>query len=181
MCKKRKKNKKKKKPKKLSQFLKSHISGTLEAISLKFGMWSAEGGGSVHSKNRLVSSRQHRATEVRKFRFLPSCQYTHGCCAPASWATRHTTVYLDYETRYILNFIYLSFTVSFSHNTLVGSPIILVKRLRMQQSLNCSRNSLSKFLCTPLIYCMKDHATTISTYLFTTVILQDSHNKLLNF
>ena len=71
MCEKRKKNKKKKKTKKLSQFLKSHISGTLEAISLKFGMWSAEGGGSVHSKNRLVSSRQHRATEVRKLRFLP--------------------------------------------------------------------------------------------------------------
>ena len=85
MCEKRKKNKKKK-TKKLSQFLKSHISGTLEAISLKFGMWSAEGGGSVHSKNRLVSSRQHRATDVR---FLSSCQYTHGCYAPASWAARH--------------------------------------------------------------------------------------------
>ena len=41
-------------------------------------MWSAEGGGSVHSKNRLVSSRQHRATEVRKLRFLSSCQYTTG-------------------------------------------------------------------------------------------------------
>ena len=68
----------KKKTKKLSQFLKSHISGTLEAISLKFGMWSAEGGGSVHSKIRVVSSRQHRATEVRKLRFLSSCQYTHG-------------------------------------------------------------------------------------------------------
>ena len=96
MCEKRKKNKKKK-TKKLSQFLKSHISGTREAISLKFGMWSAEGGGSVHSKNRLVSSRQHRATEVRKLRFLSSCQYTHGCYAPASWAARHTTVCLDYH------------------------------------------------------------------------------------
>ena len=53
MCEKRKKNKKKKKTKKLSQFVKSHISGTLEAILLKFGMWSAEVGGSVHSKNRL--------------------------------------------------------------------------------------------------------------------------------
>ena len=92
MCEKRKKNKKKKK---LSQFLKSHISRTLEAISLKFGMWSAEGGGSVHSKTRLVSSRQHRATEVRKLRFLSSCQYTYGCCARASWAARHTTVCLD--------------------------------------------------------------------------------------
>ena len=83
------------KTKKLSQFLKSHISGTLEAMSLKFGMWSAEGGGIVHSKNRLVSSRQHRATVVRKLRFLSSCQYTHGCCVPASWAARHTTVCLD--------------------------------------------------------------------------------------
>ena len=80
MCEKRKKNKKKKKKKtkKLSQFLKSHISGMPEAISLKFGMWSTEVGGNVHSKSCLVSSRQHRATEVRKLRFLSSCQYTHG-------------------------------------------------------------------------------------------------------
>ena len=79
MCEKRKKNKKKKKKtKKLSQFLKSHISGMPEAISLKLGMWSTEVGGNVHSKSCLVSSRQHRATEVRKLRFLSSCQYTHG-------------------------------------------------------------------------------------------------------
>ena len=98
MCDKKKKNKKKKKKtKKLSQFLKSHISGTREAISLKFGMWSAAVGGNVHSKNRLVSSRKHRATEVRKLRFLSSCQYTHGCYAPASWAARHTTVCLDMQ------------------------------------------------------------------------------------
>ena len=85
-CATRGKKNKKKKTKKLNQFLKSHISGTREAILLKFGMWSAAVGGSVHSKNRLVSSRQHRATEVRKLRFLSSCQYTHGCYAPASWA-----------------------------------------------------------------------------------------------
>ena len=90
-----KKKKKKKKTKKLSQFLKSHISEMREEISLKFGMWSAAVGGNVHSKNRLVSSRKHRATEVRKLRFLSSCQYTHGCYAPASWAARHTTVCLD--------------------------------------------------------------------------------------
>ena len=79
MCEKRKKNKKKKKKtKKLGQYLKSQISGTREAISLKFGMWSTEVGGNVHSKICLVSSRQHRATEVRKLRFLSSCQYTHG-------------------------------------------------------------------------------------------------------
>ena len=92
---KRKIRRRRKKTKKLSQFLKSHISGTREAISLKFGMWSAAVGGHVHSKNRLVSSRKHRATEVRKLRFLSSCQYTHGCYAPASWAARHTTVCLD--------------------------------------------------------------------------------------
>ena len=75
MCDKKKKNKKEKKTKKLSQFLKSHISGTRNAISLKFGMWSAAVGGHFHSKNRLVSSRKHRATEVRKLCFLSSCQY----------------------------------------------------------------------------------------------------------
>ena len=53
-----------KKTKKLSQFLKSHISGTREASSFKFEMWSAEVGGHVHSKHRRVSSRKHRATEV---------------------------------------------------------------------------------------------------------------------
>ena len=63
----------KKKTNKLRQSLKSHISGTLEAISLKCEMWSAEVGGRVHSKNRLVLSRQDRATEVRKLRFLSSC------------------------------------------------------------------------------------------------------------
>ena len=94
-CAKRGRKIRRKKTKKLSQFLKSNISGTLEAISLKFGMWSTEGGESVHSKNGLVSSRQHRATEVRKLRFLSSCQYTHGCYAPASLAARHTTVCLD--------------------------------------------------------------------------------------
>ena len=33
-------------------------------------MWSAEVGGHFHSKNRLVSSRKHRATEVRKLLFF---------------------------------------------------------------------------------------------------------------
>ena len=48
MCEKRKKNKKK--TKKRSQFLKSHILGTLDAILLKFDMWSTKVGGRVHSK-----------------------------------------------------------------------------------------------------------------------------------
>ena len=43
------------KMKKLSQFLKLHILSTLEVILLKFGMWSTDVGGHVHSKNCLVS------------------------------------------------------------------------------------------------------------------------------
>ena len=77
-CAKRGRKIRRKKKKKLSQFLKSHISGIPEAISLKFGMWSTEVGGNIHSKSCLVSSRQHRATEVRKLHFVSSCQYTHG-------------------------------------------------------------------------------------------------------
>ena len=65
-----------------------------EAISLKFGMWSTEVGGNVHSKLCLVSSRQHRATEVRKLRFLSSCQYTHGV-ARRLLGPHDTTVCLD--------------------------------------------------------------------------------------
>ena len=106
-CATRKRKIRRKKTKKLSQFVKSHISGTREAISLKFGMWSAAVGGNVHSKNRLVSSRKHRATEVRKLRFLSSCQYTHGCYAPASWAARHTTVCLDLQACEVKNTIIL--------------------------------------------------------------------------
>ena len=32
---------------------------------------------------------------MRKLHFLSSCQYTHGCSAPASWAAQHTTVCFD--------------------------------------------------------------------------------------
>ena len=90
-------NKKKKKTKKLSQFFKTHILGTREAISLKFGMWNTEVGGSVHSKNRLVSSRWHSATEVRRlcFCFFLSIYSRVLRAALASWAARHTTVCLD--------------------------------------------------------------------------------------
>ena len=43
------------KTKKLSQFLKSHISGMLETILLKFGLWSSDIGGHAHSKSHSVS------------------------------------------------------------------------------------------------------------------------------
>ena len=63
-CKVTERRRKRRKMKKLSQFLKSHILGTLEAILFKFGMWCTEVGGHDHSKTRLVSLRQHRAMEV---------------------------------------------------------------------------------------------------------------------
>ena len=62
-CVKRGRKTRRKKNQKLSQFLKSHISGTLETISLKFGMWSAEVGGRVHNKNVLF---HQGSTELRR-------------------------------------------------------------------------------------------------------------------
>ena len=59
----KRKIRRKKKTKKLSQFLKSHISGTCEAISLKFGMWSAAVGGHVHRKIVLF---HQGSTELRR-------------------------------------------------------------------------------------------------------------------
>ena len=53
-CKGAKRGKKRKKLKKVSQFLKSHISGMLEAILLKFGMWSTDIGRHVHNNICLV-------------------------------------------------------------------------------------------------------------------------------
>ena len=49
--------------KKLSQFVKSHISGTLEAIWLKFGILSAEVGGVSTAKIVLF---HQGSTELRK-------------------------------------------------------------------------------------------------------------------
>ena len=63
---------KKKNEEKLSQILKSHISETLETISLKFGMWSTEVGGCVHSKNRLVSSRHTELQRCKNLSFRSS-------------------------------------------------------------------------------------------------------------
>ena len=60
----------KKIPKKLSQFLKSHISGTLEAISLKLDMWSTEVGGRVHSKNRLKAAQSYGGAKIAFSFFL---------------------------------------------------------------------------------------------------------------
>ena len=46
--------KRRRKNEKTKSILKSHISGVLEAILLKFGMWSTEVGGHVHSKNCIL-------------------------------------------------------------------------------------------------------------------------------
>ena len=141
MCDKKKKNKKKRK-KKLNKFLKSHISGMREAISLKFGMWSAAVGGHVHSKNRLVSSRKHRATEVRKLRFLYSCQYTHGCYAPASWAARHTTVCLDFPIILSLDYMCLYIVNTLYHWFQHLPPCEIVNLIKHRASVGPIHNKL---------------------------------------
>ena len=59
--------------KKLSQFLEVHISETSGAIYLKFGIWGTDVGGHVHSKNRLVSYKQHEGMYTRKSHYCSSC------------------------------------------------------------------------------------------------------------
>jgi len=51
-----------------------------------FGMWGTDSGGHLHSKNRLVSYKQHEVTHMQKSHYCSSCQYTHRCGVPASWA-----------------------------------------------------------------------------------------------
>jgi len=50
--------------KKLSQFLEVHIAEKPGAIYLKFGIWGADVGGHLHSKNHLVSYKQHEVTHT---------------------------------------------------------------------------------------------------------------------
>ena len=67
--------------KKLSQFLKVHISEMPGMIYLKFEMWGTNGGGHPHSKNCQVSNKQHEVTYTQK-----NCiEVNHGCGVPASW------------------------------------------------------------------------------------------------
>jgi len=84
--------KKRKKTKKLSQLLEVHILETPGMIWLKFGMWGTDSGGYLHSTNCPVLYKQHEVTYTRKSPYCSSCQYTHGCGAPTSWAARHSTV-----------------------------------------------------------------------------------------
>jgi len=70
--------------KKLSQFSEVYISEIPGVIWLKFGMWGTDGGGYLHSKNRPVLYKQHEAKYAQKLQYRSS---SHGCGAPASWAT----------------------------------------------------------------------------------------------
>jgi len=62
-----------KKTKKLSQYLEVHISETPGAIYWKFEIWGTDVGGHLHSKNRLVSYKQHEVTYARKSHYCSSC------------------------------------------------------------------------------------------------------------
>ena len=51
----------------------------------------------LHSKNHLVSYKQHKLMCTWKLHYCSSFQYTHGCGALASLAARHTTVCFDLQ------------------------------------------------------------------------------------
>ena len=70
MCDKKKKNKKEKNEETEPIFEVAYLGNARRDFAQ---IWNVEccSRGHVHSKNRLVSSRKHRATEVRKLRFLP--------------------------------------------------------------------------------------------------------------
>ena len=72
--------------------MKVHISETPGTILLEI-MWDTDGGAHLHSKNHPVLYEQHEVTYTH---YYSSCQYTHGCDAPASWAARHTTMCLNF-------------------------------------------------------------------------------------
>ena len=55
----------------------SYISETPGAIYLKFGMRGTDIRGHLHSKNRLVSYKQHEVTYTRKSQNCSSCQYIY--------------------------------------------------------------------------------------------------------
>ena len=63
--------------KKLSQFLKSHILGMFEAVSLKFGTWTTDSGGCVHSKKSSCFIKAAQSSGCVKIAFLSSSQYSH--------------------------------------------------------------------------------------------------------
>ena len=52
---------------------------------LKFGMWGAEGGGNLQSKNDSNSRREPGAMYAFKSHFASSCNYTHGVARQVSW------------------------------------------------------------------------------------------------
>ena len=90
------KGEERKKTKKLSQFLKCHISGMLEAILLKFatvyGVLTLTGMSTAKIVAYYKGSMELQMSE--NCVFFPPVNILR-CCMPASWATRHATVCLD--------------------------------------------------------------------------------------
>ena len=80
---------------KLNQFVKSNISGMLEAILLKFGMWSTEVGGGVSTAKIILFHKG--STELRRCEnhifFLPVNIFT--VLRADFLATLHTTDSID--------------------------------------------------------------------------------------
>ena len=68
-------------------------------------MWGIDGGGHLRSKNFEV-------TYTQKSCYCFSCQYTHGCGMPASWAAQHTMCVLMI-VHYFCQFQYFFIDVKF--------------------------------------------------------------------
>ena len=80
--------KKEEKTMKLSQFFESLYLGNASVTIWNVG---TDGEGHLYCKNRPRKS----SMKVWKLHYYSSCQYTHGCGTPATYASRHTTMYLD--------------------------------------------------------------------------------------
>jgi len=77
----KKKQNKEKRSEETKQFLEAYILETPGVIWLKFRMWGTDSGGHLHSKNHLVSCKQHEVTYTQRLHYCFSCQYTHSSVA----------------------------------------------------------------------------------------------------
>ena len=109
MCDKKKKNKKKKKKNEETQPI-FEVAYLGNARSDFAQIWNVEccSWGACPQQKSSCFIKEAQSYGGAKIAFS-SCQYTHGCYAPASWAARHTTVCLDI---YIYNGTYLYASVN---------------------------------------------------------------------
>ena len=113
-----------------------------EGIIFKFWMWPPLSGGNLHCKFGAIWIRNHGATDAWKSWLCCSCQYILTLFARVlfSWATRHTTVCLDYSS--------LLFELLSNHNAVVPLNLV-IKYLNFFDYLNCWND------CSIRVFCLK--------------------------